>query len=123
MDMTHGFLVAEVGGVVGEYSNTERLRRAHCFVTKYPEWGWGLLERLQGDIDAAEATAEDGYKGVHNSWSEFARALYSDLALDVPEPLRKHIDWQALGAELALRGRYFCLKVNGNRHIFEHNYF
>ncbi len=123
MDVNHGFLVAEVGDLVGEYSHTDRLYQAYCFVRAHPEWGRALLGHLDGNIDVAEAIAIDGYKGVHDRWSDFAEALYCDLQLDVPDPLRKYIDWPTLGADLADSGRFFRVKVNGNFHVFEYIYF
>ena len=87
------------------------------FQEEFPEFGEELLDNFPGDVEQARVAAREDYAGCYRSLAEFAQEKFGHA--EVPESLRRYIDYEAMGRDLRLGGDVFEIKTGWDKvHVF-----
>lgn len=107
------------GGVnIGEYEPIGRIVEIACFLRERGQLGALVLDHVGGDIDEAAKTLADGYRGAYDSLAGYFQELTEDT-VEIPEPLRPYIDYEAMARDAELSGEVFTLRTAHDEiHVF-----
>jgi len=75
------------------------------------------------DVDEASLILESNYQGHHDSFADFAEWLAEECGdlRNVPDHIKRYIDWDGLGRDLEISGDFYSIEVDGESgiHIFQ----
>ena len=104
-----------------DLSEYEGLKTAHeiaCFIEEYPDFGGELLNNFDGDLEEANAAAEENYCGCYKSLADFAEELTEETT-QIPENLAYYIDYERMGRDMELSGDIYTIETAFEEvHIF-----
>lgn len=101
-----------------EYSSLETVSQLAEFICTHGEdLGGAVLDRFDGDLDAAHAAFED-YAGCYRSLAEFMQECTEDTT-QIPQNLQYYIDYEAMGRDAELGSDLFTIETGfEDVHIF-----
>jgi len=107
------------GGVeIAEYAGVDRVVAIAAFLRERGRLAALVLEHFSGDLDRAQAALDEDYRGLFASLADCMEATCEDLP-DVPEALRRYIDWEAMARDAEINGELFAIETACNEvHVF-----
>lgn len=103
---------------LGEYTNVDTLTQLGALIEEHgAKLVAGLVAHYGAHygLDAVE-TALENCLGVYESKGEFMEEMWTDL--EIPEPVRMYIDWEAKARDEEINGAFFTVEVGDNFHFF-----
>lgn len=107
------------GGVeVGEFTSLDRVAAIAGLVRARGRLGALVLEHLGGDLDVAVVALEEQYLGQYASLADCFQER-TEETVDIPEPLRLYIDYEAMARDAVAGGEVFTLETAHDEvHVF-----
>lgn len=110
---------------LSEHESIEKLAELAAAIEEHGEI-FALYMDHVGDDDVSDALRhfEENYQGDHDSLAEYVEARFTDtgsLPKDLPDIIKWHIDWEAIGHELEVGGDIFTIQHDGKLHVFYNN--
>lgn len=97
------------GVEIGEYAAIAHVVEIARFVRERGRLGALVLAEVSGDLDAAREAFED-YLGLYPSLADYV-AEQIEETLDIPQPLRGYIDYEAMARDARLNGEVFTIET------------
>ena len=100
-----------------EYDSIERVTTLGALIEEHgQELVSGLIGHGFCTVDTIEEALQDRRLGVHGSLGEYMEEMYEGL--EIPEPVRIYIDWEAKGRDEEINGSFFTIEVGDDLHFF-----
>ncbi len=107
------------GGVeIAEYASIARVVEIAAFLRERGRLGTLVLDHLGGDLDAAATALDEQYRGVFERLADCFQELIEET-VEIPEPLRLYIDYEAMARDARLNGEVFTVETAHDEvHVF-----
>jgi len=106
------------GVSISEYAGIDCVVRMAAFIAEHGALGASLLEQFGGDMDQAESTLQDCYRGQFASLADYMEELTTG-SVTIPEALRYYVDWDAMARDVEMGGDLFTIETaDGVVHVF-----
>jgi antirestriction protein len=100
------------------YQNIESVREIALFLYEYDQFGAGLLNYWDDNINKAKKAAEEKYQGCYESLADYAKATTEDIS-EIPSHLHYYIDFEHLGRDMQSNGEVYTIELSyQNVHVF-----
>jgi antirestriction protein len=96
------------GLTISEHAGLARIAEIAGFVAELGELGAEVLDHVFGDTDQARELMEGCYLGCHDSLADYLQEL-TEETVDIPEALRRYIDWEAMAHDALMSGDLFTI--------------
>jgi antirestriction protein len=103
---------------LSEYQNIESVREIALFLYEYDQFGAGLLNYWDDNINKAKKAAEEKYQGCYESLANYAKTVIEDIS-ELPSYLYYYIDYEHLGRDMQSNGEVYTIELSyQNVHVF-----
>jgi antirestriction protein len=112
---------------LSEWEDLEKVSEAAILIEEHGALFAALVQNFGGlsGLDEAREYIEHGYCGEFDDLGWYAAQLGNDLyhaELEaLPDFIRNHIDWDAIGRDIELAGDVFTIELGGMVHVFDSN--
>lgn len=112
---------------LSEYAGIDQVAEAAYQISEHGSVFASLLAYVGGTSCVEEALRymEEGYCGEYDSLTDYVEQFiddcYADSLKGLPEFIRCHIDYEAIGRDFEICGDVFTLECEGKVHIFYAN--
>lgn len=109
----------DFGGVnIGEHEHISRVVEIASFLRERGQLGALVLDHVGGNFDDAREALDDGYRGTYENLADYFQEL-TEETVEIPEPLRLYIDYEAMARDAELSGEVFTLRTSHDEiHVF-----
>ena len=107
------------GGLdIAEYASIERVVALASFLRARGRLGALVLAVFGGDVAAATRALDEQYRGCFASLADSIQDL-TEETVEIPEPLRPYIDYEAMARDARLNGEVFTVETGPDQvHVF-----
>lgn len=113
-------------GTIGEYTSLAEIAEIVEFFEACDDAGMpddlppALLSHTCGDLQYAKTLAEEGYRGVHEKFEDYAADLFDEIH-EIPASIAPYIDYEKWARDLILGGDYFTLDIDSGEAVFDNH--